>query len=1769
MDAILAKRDELIANDLLIRPQLEEAGKRLSSAGASSEILIRRDKAVALYQEKMNTVLSLLDRLAATPRPTGSILRSLLRELQIALSAHTIPPRPKLNSALANPSVTPPLRRPVLTPSVVPAYAQSPYPAPVPEDVAATPEVPLTLEILDIAAELGRDPIAIHDWVRANIRMEWYDGAMKPATEVLHSKAGNSVDQASLLIALYRAIGIPSRYVQGVVELEISRAQSFMGVDEPDLVLKVLEAAGIPYQEVISGGKVSAVRFSHTWVAAFVSYTNYRGAVLEAGDTWVPLDPSFKLTTVTAGEDLYPVMGIEAPAFRDGYVTNGEVSSPLEVLTRTINGYLSLNRPDLTFGTLLRTTAINAPALRLLPNTLPYQTLAVTGEEAALSDALKHKARFLAKEAGETLMDFTMPLTELSGRRLTLSYEPETAYDQSVVLSFGGLDLTPAYLIHLRPVLKVDGAIVVAGSRGLAMGAPHELTIEITAPWGEEEVTNSLLTGGYTAIALSSPTQSYIAPTEPLPQDTEYEAAQILYDQAAEYQKRWEASETTISQLLRVNLVRPLPSLTLVGLVQEASYLFGVPQSLEFRGAYLDADLRVTTPIPLRNDLEDRVPEFRRLSGMEGSFYEHEVFQERWLVDSVSTLKAMQLCLTTAGCRIETLTSENVVSLLPTLSLPPDIKTDIENAITQGYTVQTVSQEILRNAWRGVGYLVEDPESGAASYLLLGRIAGGMTDEPLGGWVLTDLLAHLQFPNSEAANDDPTAVAALQRVALTADRATVGSPLPSLVTVWAQDADGKPVREVPVTFTLVAGGGRLRTIDPATGESLEGTSVTVTTDALGLAHLTAWIVGARTGDNPTFIGLNATDPYATQVGENILTATAVGRIGTVSLSSPFVAYGLPGPVDHLTKILGDGVVAAVNTAGGSLWVTARDSFENPLSNVPVTFTAQPPQSKDPGVALPTGARSVLLYTSETCPTPYPLIGDPACALVESISLPTGFDGTLVSTLLGNTRGTIYPVTATASGIPPITFTLESLGTLEAGLYHPPILSLGALEKVSAEGLPVNATKVGTEMKTPLTAALFLQQEIFTMEGPYPCVKNGSPTDCFRIVPSGLVTLTSIATGTVDFTLPTAQGSLTPTANLGGGYYQASLTPQVAQRLTVEAIGTATVEVPVVLYDLTDLKNIQAILEDYTTETLPLKTVSHQSGQSVVFDQVTGAAQIIGSVEKEPYTVYGVNLTLTVNPLLTLLNTEGAITYSASDTTFAYTIEPSDYTAALAEVDLYEGGQAIARIVGDKTQGSGSAILDQGSRLEINLTHEAEAILNPGSEVEIKGDQLPWCVGEMEIFDPRTNPLTSVSGGVTDSVTQLLLRLTVGQGCPTLPTLTLGLLDAQDPTSTVKIGDLVDVQGKLLLSLPLTFNAQGVAEVLYQVPDSFVRFGAGQAIEDQDKAQPDRSVQITLNGSAQGLPAIRLKRPPLLLVHGTWGDPDSTWAHFEPIVSGDGGKYIVYRANYSKLPFSNVGSLEQNFVAIPLAINKAIESAAAEGLAATKVDIIAHSLGGLVVREYCRQESLDIPSRDCSQEIRKLITLDTPHLGTEVANWLVEHQLVETFLKLLEKLARAFNLLDAPVFGPALEEQATTSDAIKNLTNFSLTVPMHSIVGKTPDKFPGYAKVLVGMWDDLRFYFNLVPDESFLDPEAISKGYQPIFPPEPPEGDVHRGRNDRLVSMKSQKNGGTSPYSVFENEDHVTVHGDQVKAISSQMVDCIARLLDAQVSDPVWTQGCGP
>lgn len=103
---------------------------------------------------------------------------------------------------------------------------------------------------------------------------EAYLGSARGSVWTMSAGAGNSLDQASLLVALLRASGIPARYVQGWIELSGEQLISLLGgqnitVNDTsyamsfDQAVSIIDSVAIPYVK-----KASSIEMEHAWVEA-------------------------------------------------------------------------------------------------------------------------------------------------------------------------------------------------------------------------------------------------------------------------------------------------------------------------------------------------------------------------------------------------------------------------------------------------------------------------------------------------------------------------------------------------------------------------------------------------------------------------------------------------------------------------------------------------------------------------------------------------------------------------------------------------------------------------------------------------------------------------------------------------------------------------------------------------------------------------------------------------------------------------------------------------------------------------------------------------------------------------------------------------------------------------------------------------------------------------------------------------------------------------------------------------------------------------------------------------------------------------------------------------------------------------------------------------------------------------------------------------------------------------------------------------------------
>ena len=829
---------------------------------------------------------------------------------------------------------------------VAPALATgAPAPAALFQEETAIGPVPLVLK--QAAATLA-GPVDVYEWVRNTIRPELYHGVMKGAERTYAEGSGNDADTAALLIQMLRAKGIPARFVRGTVEMPGAVLQAMVGTASVEQAVRVLERAGIPHETVMGASGIATVKLERVWAEAYVPYANYRGAVIDQhGKAWIPLDAGFKRLRAPQVGDPQRDLGLDAQALVDEYLAPGELATPRENVRARVTQRLAETGPALSYDEFLNHRDVLAENLGLLPSTLPYRPTGPPEVGYELPDVLRHTIHFKAEAGDRMLLEATLPVADLLGRRLTLSYVPFAPEDEDVARQFGGLLKTPPYLVQVKPVLKSGGVDLVGGTGAVGLGVKVTFTLEFHTPGGTQTVTNDVVAGNLTAIGLGG---RGVARQEELGG----KGAQILSALAQAYLESWDKSDEELAAIFKVVPVRPTVSACFVLSEIDVDYAGGdplYPVRYDFKGIAIDADLRASAPVGIVDRAAEKA--FTIVSALEGSVLEHRVFEDTLGISAVSTAKALGLAAA-AGITVHDLTEANVESVLPGLPLAQSVKAEVRDATGRGFRARVPAAPVSYLAWTGVGYVLIDEETGEAAYQLQGGHSGGVTAPSvieLPEDVVDPLLTGDEDP--EPAPED-AAVAHVQKfISVDFQEGTVDRALTKPLKVLVTDADGFPVRNAFVTFTVIGGGGRLT--DPALGGFGES-EVVVRSDDRGEA-VASLVLGTKTDLIPRYIDLGG--EFKEQVGLNLVAV----RSGLATLPEPFIAIAYPDYRERpdgriLLDLQWKGQEDSCFACG---WPNLRvaalmaldltDQHGNPISNAVVRFVYRPdPVPNDP----PTG-----------------------------------------------------------------------------------------------------------------------------------------------------------------------------------------------------------------------------------------------------------------------------------------------------------------------------------------------------------------------------------------------------------------------------------------------------------------------------------------------------------------------------------------------------------------------------------------------------------------------------------------------------------------------------------------------------------------------------------------------------------------------------------------------------------------------------------------------
>ncbi len=831
-------------------------------------------------------------------------------------------------------------------PEITPSYADENATAGNNEDLTDDVVVQFSPAINQLASDLDYDYIKIVNFVRQNINLQYYAGAMKGADATLRSYAGNDVDQAALLIALLRRSNVPARFVHGVIRQPIEQAMASVGLTQPTQVIDALNKAGIAHQVVIEGGQLRAVHRQYTWVTAYLPYANYRGSSADLSErVWIPIAPAIKGDSYNDTPYRYQEANLNADDLVLDYLQSDINQSPLQFWQTQVQSDLSTNYPDLDYQDLLGRSVYDTTTYALVPSSLPFEVIATTGESTHLSNQYIQSLNIIMGDQGQYLnANILMP--EVSGKRLTLSYLPATVDDQNLINQSGGMASVAPYLVDLRPVLKIDGRPVSADNNPMPMGSFADLQLTFNSTAGAETFHRNTLIGNYLNLTITTQSDNY-APdtTAPNQYADEPRAARLMHNLAKLYNRHWKAAETEMAAIMDVALIKPIPALTIISPEYNLIESQGLVTELQFKGMSIDAVTNSVDAIS-RQLIEQNSYDFYRLSGLQGSFLESQTFENQWAVNAISADKALKVQAQNNPPLL--LTPDNYQNQLDASNHPQIVKDQIRSWLQTGKHATLLPTTGTQDSWNGSAWIIHDPENGHSGYFISGIYAGGQTTQSPEDWANSDLYGQLLNPYGEGANNNPQSATDITLIENTNNQVgIVDTELQLPLMVKVTDQFNNPVLQTPVEFNVRNGNITLIGQSPEGDVITSNTSMIAFTDLSGIATLPV-----RLGKKITLfknVLINPSDQHLTRIGFALIEARVNTSNGQIQADEFFNVISLPDTPHEIALIncfykdfnCGNGGKPGshLRTHANVMHYSVVDQHGNFVSNVPIDIEA--------------------------------------------------------------------------------------------------------------------------------------------------------------------------------------------------------------------------------------------------------------------------------------------------------------------------------------------------------------------------------------------------------------------------------------------------------------------------------------------------------------------------------------------------------------------------------------------------------------------------------------------------------------------------------------------------------------------------------------------------------------------------------------------------------------------------------------------------------------
>lgn len=661
-----------------------------------------------------------------TPRSEAELLELFGEE------ALVVPPAPGLDGLqTANQAGDEGPEALLAPPRAATAKSQAP---PTTADLAETPETHITPELQALVDQLEGDPLALYQYVLSQIAYEPYHGARQGAAGTLSRGSGSDADTASLLIALYRAAGIPARYEYGTVEIPAEQLPPLLGFTHYASAATTMASQGVPLSTLNDGNGPSKTRLEKVWVRAYLPYDNYRGQSARpdspGGSRWVALDPAFKPHVLKNRVDVRNLATFD----QAGFLAAETTVSPLNYFAEGLRTALleaGLDCPTLEDGRFRPQPAPLIP--ELLPTTLPYTLYTTPVAASSLPSKLRYTLTFeLTDSYGFPILSKGFTLPEIFAQRLALTFPSGSSLDSALSGS-------------VKPTLSLND-VKQASTSGMSAGTEGSVYLTISRPGASAYVRTHKVTAGGTYVFNIEYGQIHPDRIK----SVEAELQQLKSSGASQG-----TQDRRLAQLAGLLYANALSSDDLVATDLEAhyyaaqyvfmtgadvtpKYFFGIPNGALADGYSIDAEeLLFLMPRTSAYDATKALA-LMNLIGTTGSFWEHALWGSVISKGGLSSTNLLQLSKQQGMTQHFLDSYSEYQAIKSQLSHPSGVIANVEQTLQGGGKV-VIADRILSYGGRTIsGYILQDSSTGSGRYLIYEQQGGGVSvDAEIISWVIT------------------------------------------------------------------------------------------------------------------------------------------------------------------------------------------------------------------------------------------------------------------------------------------------------------------------------------------------------------------------------------------------------------------------------------------------------------------------------------------------------------------------------------------------------------------------------------------------------------------------------------------------------------------------------------------------------------------------------------------------------------------------------------------------------------------------------------------------------------------------------------------------------------------------------------------------------------------------------------------------------------------------------------------------------------------------